>query len=253
MRSLIGVLGMALLIGACGSTEAVEMDTSEPWDLVWFSDSGGWGLAELWAERIEATHGVEVRVHDNAEGGLAAKTVLEFISTEGSSYAELVADAEIVVIYGNPENSGSTDDMKTCVSTRTDPRDPPVQYTAEDFEPYQDILRSIYERVFELREGNPTIVRAIDLYSPVIADWREAGIAEECTKAWETWAGVIRDTAAEFGVPTASMFDDFNGPSHDEDPREKGFIGSDGQHTNAAGRAAQLEVLDALGYEPIVP
>jgi hypothetical protein len=67
------------------------------------------------------------------------------------------------------------------------------------------------------------------------------------------WSETIHETATEYGVLTASMYDAFNGVDHDEDPRAKGYIGSDGQHTLPAGQVAQVETLDALGYEPIVP
>jgi hypothetical protein len=236
---------------AAGETEPVE--TSEPWDLVWFSDSTGWGVADLWGARIEQELGVEVRVHDYATGDLTASRVRAWIEADGSEHRESVAGAEVIVIFGNPIGSGATSDIGTCVSTSTAPRDPPQNYTAEDFLPYRDLLVSIYETVFDLRKGQPTVVRAIDMYNPVIADWREAGIEAECTTAWEAFSQTIRGAAAEFGVPTASMFDAFNGPSHDEDPREKGFIGSDKQHTTDEGKAAMVEVLHALGYDPVNP
>ena len=167
------------------------MDTSEPWDLVWFSDSTGFGLAELWGERIEQELGVEVRVHDKSAGGLAAATVLGWIDEGDSSLPvlrETLAEAEVVVVFGNPRQSGYTADEETCVSTSPFPRDPPMHYTAEDWAPYRDVLSSIYEVVFDLRDGEPTIVRAMDMYNPVIADWREAGIEAECMAAWEVFA-----------------------------------------------------------------
>jgi hypothetical protein len=236
---------------ATGETNPAE--TSEPWDLVWFSDSTGWGIADLWGERIAEELGVEVRVHDYATGNLTASLVRTWIEAEGSERRESLAGAEVIVIFGNPIGSGATSDIDRCVSTSTAPRDPPQHYTAEDFLPYRDLLVSIYETVFDLRQGQPTIVRAIDMYNPVIADHREAGIEAECTAAWEAFSQTIREAAAEFGVPTASMFDAFNGPNHDEDPREKGFIGPDKQHTTDEGKAAMVEVLHALGYDPVNP
>jgi hypothetical protein len=238
-------------------TEAAEetssTETSEPWDLVWFSDSTGWGVADLWAERLAEELGVEVRVHDYAAGNLSAGLIRTWIETEGSVHRESVAEAEVIVIFGNPIGSGATSDIGTCVSTSTAPRDPPQHYTAGDFLPYRDVLVSIWETVFDLRKGQPTIFRAIDMYNPVIADHREAGIEAECIAAWEAFSQTIREAAAEFGVPTASMFDAFNGPNHDEDPREKGFIGSDKQHTTDQGKAAMVEVLHGLGYDPTNP
>jgi hypothetical protein len=244
---------IVMLLAACGSSDASRLDTSEPWDLVWFSDSGGWGVAEAWADVIEESQGVEVRVHDHSVGGLSAVTLLDMLGNESSPVRDEVAAAEIVVVYGNPEGSGATSDIGICVSTSTARRDPPQRYDLADFAPYEEVLREIYDVIFELRDGRPTIIRAIDLYSPVIADWRAAGIDEECTAAWETWLQAIREAGAEYAVPTASMFDAFNGADHDEDPREKGYIGSDGQHTLPAGQAVQAQTLHALGYDPIVP
>jgi len=246
---------------------ANTLDIGEPWDLLWFSDSTGWGVAEEWAEQIGEDLGVEVAVNDRSEGGLPATIVLDVITGgAGDEYPipgrfrsvdaraqEWVAEAEIIVIHGNPLWSGATDDMETCFSTSTVRRDPPVRYSAEDFAPYKDVLRSIYEVVFELRDGAPTIVRAIDSYNPVIADWREAGIEAECTAVWEMYSQTIHEAAAEYRVPTASMFDAFNGPAHDEDPREKGYIGHDGRHTTEEGQREMVDVLAGLGYEPIPP
>jgi lysophospholipase L1-like esterase len=47
-----------------------------------------------------------------------------------------------------------------------------------------------------------------------------------------------------------SIFDVFNGPNHEEDPREKGWMEGDGYHPNDAGAAAIAEALAAVGFEP---
>jgi hypothetical protein len=254
MRRMAVVVIMLVAVSGCSGGAAGEMDTSEPWDLVWFSDSTGFGLAELWGERIEQELGVEVRVHDKSAGGLAAATVLGWIDEGDSSLPvlrETLAEAEVVVVFGNPRQSGYTADEETCVSTSPFPRDPPVHYTAEDWAPYRDVLSSIYEVVFDLRDGQPTVVRAMDMYNATIADWREAGIEAECMAAWEVFAQTIRDAAADYDVPTASMLDAFNGADHSEDPRDKGFISADKMHTTGEGKAAMVEALHALGYDPV--
>lgn len=242
---------LALVISGCGGAD-VELDKSEPWDLVWFSDSLGWDVAEAWADRIEEVEGVEVRVHDHAVGNLSAVLVRTWLTDE-PTIREEVAGAEVIVVNGNPEGSGATDDMKTCVSAMTLRRDPPERYALAEFEPYADVLRDIYDVIFELRAGQPTVIRAVDDFSGVLASWREAGIDVECTAAWGVWADVIENTADEYGVVTAAMYDAFNGADHDEDPREKGFIRSDGIHASPEGLATQVEVLHALGYAPIIP
>ena len=47
------------------------------------------------------------------------------------------------------------------------------------------------------------------------------------------------------------MLDAFNGADHSEDPREKGFISADKMHTTDEGKAAMVEALHALGYDPV--
>jgi hypothetical protein len=126
MRRVVAVLLVVILIGCSGE---VVMDTTEPWDLVWFSDSTGFGVADLWAERIEQELGVEVRVHDFSSGGLSANLVHMSIDYEDSERRALLSDAEVVLVFGNPVDSGYTADEATCVSTSTTPRDAPSQYT----------------------------------------------------------------------------------------------------------------------------
>lgn len=261
MRRSVVLLGAVLALVAFGGGCADEatLDTTGPWDLVWFSDSSGWFVADQWANRIEEDLGVEVRVHDHAEGGLSLVEVLDSLDGEDDgSHSRLpdlreeVANAEIVVVYGNPVDSGATTDIETCVSTDTTPRQGPTHYSEADWDPYREILDSIFETVVDLRGDQPTIVRAIDLYVPVIADWRDAGILNECTQAWEMWSQVIQDTASAYGIETVSMFNTFNGADHTEDPREKGYIGSDGEHTLPVGQSAMVEALHARGYTPSI-
>ena len=263
--ALVAAVSLALL-GGLGGVAAAQGEegepvsiASEPWDLVWFSDSSGFNVADLWAAQIEEGLGVEVRVHDHALGYLRAVEVLASLDEPTDGYSRLgdtrseVAEAEIILIFGNPADSGTTTDMESCVDTSTAPRDPPTRYSSEDLEPYRDVLVSSYERVFELVGDRPVIVRTIDWPNPFIADWPAAGVEEECTAAWEAWSDSIADATARFGVPLVSMYDAFNGPDHTEDPRAKGYAGYDGWHPSAAGGEAMVAALHETGYEPLHP
>lgn len=77
---------------------------------------------------------------------------------------------------------------------------------------YAGQLRAIFDRIFELRAGQPTIM---------------------------------------YDVTIASIDGLFNGPGHHEDPVDKGWIGPDGVHPSEAGTAAQVDFLDSLGYDPV--
>jgi hypothetical protein len=242
------VVVVALIGTSCGGGGTGELPT-DAWDLVWFSDSSGFGVAELWAERITAEQGVEVRVADHASGGLSAGAVLRQL--DRTEYQAEIREAEIILVYGNPLDSGLAHTSETCFEADPTPREPPSLQTEADWEPYRDDLREIYERIFDLRDGQPTIIRAMDLYLPVLASWREAGIEPECLHNFELFSAAVRHVADEYGVTTASMLDEFNGPDHDQDPVERGLISGDGIHTNAAGQAFMVDVLDSLGYEPV--
>jgi hypothetical protein len=243
-------LTAVVVLSGCGSDDA-QLDTSEPWDLVWITDSIGGGVADAWAERIEETEGVEVRVHNHIIGFLTIGNARQMISNDATIRDEL-ADAEIIVVYGNASET-APNDVGTCARTGPDPREAPNVYTSADFAPYGDEFRAIFDVVFELRSGQPTVIRTFDYYSGMLVDWGEAGIEPECTTDWEAQAASIHEAGDDYGVLTASFYDEFNGTDHDEDPREKGYISVDGFHPSTEGTATQVEVLHALGYDPIVP
>lgn len=241
------------------TTEAlpeVEVPGSgEPWDLVWISDSYGAGVAEAWADRIEEAEGVEVRVHNYIIGDLTIERAHSMI-TSAPTIREELADAEIIVVFGNPSRTAPSD-VWTCATpyrSGTGSREPPEYHTSADFAPYGDVFRDVYDVIFELRAGQPTVIRTYDAFAAPLADWREAGIEPECTASWEAQADAIHEAADEYGVLTASFYDAFNGTNHDEDAREKGYIAADGWHQSQdAGVTAQVEVLHALGYDPTIP
>lgn len=249
VASLTSVL---LLLASCGGAGA-QLNTSEPWDLVWISDSMGAGVAQRWADRIEETEGVEVRVHDRYKSEMSLVEVRDWLSDDGAAIRDEVAGAEIIVVFGNGSDSGPADYSGTCHVVSPTPRDPPNLYTPADFAPYGDALRDIYEVVFELRAGQPTVIRTFDVFAGMSVDWREAGIEAECTAFWESESEALREAAGDYGVAMVSFYDEFNGVDHDEDPREKGYISIDGYHASPEGVYFQVEVLHTLGYDAIVP
>jgi len=250
---------------ATTTTEAlpdVEVPGSgEPWDMVFISDSFGDRVAQAWADLIEEAEGVEVRVHDHATSNLSLVQVREWLTDDSSAFDfppvsmdELrgeVADAEIIFVYGNPLGAGP--DEEGCFPWPAQYSEPPERVTPADWAPYGDVLRDIFDVVFELRAGQPTVIRVADVWAAPIANWREQGVEAVCTAGSEAWAGVIREAADEYGVEMASWYDAFNGPDHDEDPVEKGYIGVDVYHQSREGAAVQAEVLHALGYDAIIP
>ena len=64
---------------------------------------------------------------------------------------------------------------------------------------------------------------------------------------------IIHQAAEAHGVPVAEVYWAFNGSNYDEDPNDKGWIGTDKVHTSKAGQQAIVDQLHELGYEPITP
>lgn len=250
MRVRVLVFGLvAVLAAGCGESP------KEAWDLVFFSDSGGWGVAERYAELASEELGREVRVHDYA---VPSQSVAEVLALVTGDAAETVAASEIVVVYGNPFGAGadrvtSAEVGGACMNGMNEFDDPPAPVTTADWQPYADMLGQVYDEVWQLRDGKPTVLRAIDLYAPVLAEWRAAGIEEECTALWEMQSGVMRSTAVANGATMVSPYDLLNGADHDQDAVAAGYVNARGIHTTDAGRDVVAAALDATGYEPSTP
>ena len=282
-RSMLAV--MTVIVAACGgegssettSTVTIPPSTTtpavteeafpmgQPVDLVYISDSGGRHVAERYAELAAEALDREVRLNRGVEADPAG------IRT---TFAAAVADAEIIVFYFNPgafeefmpepnirsgcfeavdAYSGDPDytGPPWTEGTRWEPV--PVVPTASDWAPYRDWLGEVWDAIWEVRQGRPVVLRAHDIYNPWFAQLTELGVEPECTAIWEGQTQAIRSAAEEHGAVFVSFFDLFNGPSHDEDPREKGWIGEDGMHANETGGAAAAEALAAVGFDLCEP
>ncbi len=226
----------------------------EPWDLVYMTDSTGWGVAAAYGQLAEEALGVEVRIHDLTKGGLSAVRMRELLDI--ALYAEDFAEAEIIVVFGNPVGSGielPAPDIETCVSTSSYVRPPPARSETADWAAYREVLGSVFDRIWELRDGKPTVFHAVDMYAPVLGQWEAGGVLAECTREWETMSDQVRAAAEAHGVLMVSVFDALNGPEHDRDLVELGWVLSDGEHLNAEGVEQVAEALAAAGFEPLVP
>ena len=122
------------------------------------------------------------------------------------------------------------------------------------FSAYIADLKEIYSIIFEIRKGQPTIIRAIDAYNPRLQiDCQPDGVLDECITCWENYNNAIHQAADEFGVLVAPVFDTWNGLDHTENPNDKGYTRDDQTHPNEKGAEVIAQLLRDLGYEPMVP
>jgi|GEM_PF-517636 len=286
------ILCLPLLLAACGQEETVNQSgitpsppaaeptptpippTSSPgsfsplsesaqtpqveWHLVVIGDSSLWGLGEAFASRIESDLGVQVVLTDFALPSLSAGTVLEALQAEkppSTRLAKELADdlrqADVVVMFVNPLDSVDPEqplDLDGCFVNRS-----PASCNPETYAQYTADLKAIWAKILALRAGQPTILRATDIYNPLVSPWNEAGVFGACTECWENTSHAACLAAEAYNIPFLSRYDAFNGTNHDEDPREKGYIHADGEHPTELASQFTAELLSGMGYEPVSP
>lgn len=261
------ILALVFVLAISGVVYAADsLDELEEWDLVYITDSSGMGVADKFADNIERETGKTVRIpgYGYTVGGLSALRVLQALQSDPESLSDIkfkslqadIAEAEVIVFFANPRgdpSKGGVQDemMEKCMdcASVTHLKDCTLQL----YEPYIENLKAIYEEILALRNGKPTIIRAVDFYNPLISEHRKRNMEIECTQCWEIFNTAIRQAANAFNIPFVSVYDVFNGLNHDEDPREKGYIRTDGVHTSKRGQQVIADLLSEAGYEPVEP
>ena len=261
--SIIFISVFLILLAGCAqpktidAKEVITKENVQEWDLLWISDSSGWGVVDIYAGYVAEDLGIEINVNDQWMGGLAAGEVLASLNGEPNPnldltrMSEYIKEAEIIVFYGNPELSKSTDNpwdwncgqgMEACDVNSCD---------METFDLYIEHIKEIYSIIHTLRKGQPTIIRAFDAYNPAI-NRRCTQHYDECLQCWENYNKAIHMAADEMGVPVANVFDAWNGPDHTQDPNDKGYTW-DGEHPSEKGAEVIANLVRGLGYEMVIP
>jgi len=233
------------------------------WDLLFVSDSSGWNVADIYGEMIAEDMGVNVNVMDQWKGGLSLKRLLnalrEDLGTDGDAdmkkMRESVAQAEVIVVYGNPNGSIMEENPMDWECGESIIKDCYVNNCSmESFQLYIDHFKEVYSIIFELRAGKPTLIRTFDAYNPVlITQCAGNDTVNVCLQCWENYNQAIHTAADEMGIPVANVFDAWNGTDHTEDPNDKGYTQPDGIHPNKEGATVIAQLLRDLGYDPITP
>jgi hypothetical protein len=248
------VVGLLASVAACGGDESSEpFPAGAPIDVVVLADSGGSGVADLYAAKAAEALDREIRVHDHSIGGARIDRILSGIRND---WADDVSDAEIIVFYVHPGGFDPPSFTEPCLSgggALGYIGDPPVATSVEDWQEFGDMLDQVYDEIWELRAGRPTILRAYGVWGPWLSRYREMGIESACMAGEEALDQVRRESAEAHGAIYVSMLDVFNGPDRDQDPVEKGWIEADGTHLNAEGQVVLTDALAAVGFEVSEP
>jgi len=229
---------------------------SDQWTLVVIGDSSVWGLGKAFAAQIEKDVGVQVVLKDFAKGGLSAGEVLDELSGEGKRFdikelPEALEEADVVVMWVNPSCSNDPEKPLNISGCLSNLPQLPITCGPETFELFIADVESIWAKIIEISDGRPIILRAMDIYMPLVAPHKESGLTEICNECFVNTSNAARYAAETYAIPFLSRYDAFNGPDHLEDPREKGYIVADGEHPSDLACEFTADLLSQMGYELI--
>ena len=184
MARVFFLLALALILTACTTPTAtpspqptMPVGPDVVWDLFIIGDSSLWKLGKAYAAQIEKDVGVQVVLHDNSNNRSSAGAVLKVLqagSTPQDNLPDALRDADVVVMFVNPEESIDPQyplDIEQCFLFKA-----PASCTPESFEQYTADLQAIWAEILRLRDGQPTILRATDLYNPLVSPWNRKNV-----------------------------------------------------------------------------
>jgi hypothetical protein len=240
-------------------TQVVSTSKDEAFHLLLLGDSSLSLLKETLPPLIERDLGVKVVVDDHGASGLGLNSVLQQLRTGKSDFSELTGLSEafgtadmVVMFVGDPTGSlipGNEFNQNGCIFGDS----PPVNCNPASLEQYTTDLKWIWGEIFRLRNGQPTILRTMDLYTPLIIQYKENGILLDCTRCFENYSNAIHLAAEAYHIPFIRRYDVFNGVNHDEDAVAKGYILEGDVHPSILGAQVIAEYITQLGYEPVPP
>jgi hypothetical protein len=215
------------------------------WNYAVLGDSSSWGFPKFYAEYIEADLGVKVTVLDWTVGGMTSREVLRQLRSNKQERLD-VSQAEVVTFYGNPLHF-----IGLCIAGGI-PSDQ-CKCSLQEVAGYKAELNAIAGEIFSLRKGQPTIIRTYTRFMPFYRQWREQGLFDEYRRCVAALDAAILEVGKEHGILVADTGLALNGPNHDQDPYDKGYLLEDGIHENDVGAKVVADVFRKLGYESIIP
>jgi lysophospholipase L1-like esterase len=211
--------------------------------------SGGDGYPKLVAGALEQASGHAISTFNEGVNGATSSDLLGLLRKDQRIRDE-VADADIVTVdIGGTDFEDAEATYLYADCGGSDGRECLRSTTAN----FQKHLTGILDVILELRAGNPTALRTVDVYASHV-DLQSAG-----TKAWKVLLPYLRAINTTIAKETrrhdgmvAENFAAWNGPEGTDDPADDGLLASDGIHPNEAGQQAIADLLTGLGLSPLV-
>lgn len=252
-----------VLVTACGggSTESSDggagsKESTAPartWDLVLMGDSILLPQRSALEIRLEDDLEVGMRRHDWINPDLALHTVggersgdlLERLRRDDELRSDL-SEAEVIV-FDVPV--GMINDL--CPDPTTITADEQARCFGEVVPQYEDDVDAIFAEVVDLRSPADAIIRVTDVWQLFWPTLHDTGDYDIVRSAWQAMNGAVAAAADRHGIPLIRAYDEFTGPTGDRDPVAAGDVSADELHLSAQGVSRFVELVAALGYEPL--
>lgn len=214
-------------------------------------------FVDRYAEALTEATGESVAIRNLARPSLRVEVLLQELMA-GSSMQDAAASADAVIVgVGNSDAPWNiTDDACDGPATAVElvPWD---RYSAEciatEVERFRPAFDALFERIVELRAGQPTILRTINRYNDWIGfDGVVPPEAVEISVAYNVaWNAMICATAEADGFACGDVGAAFNGA--DGRTASGDLLAADYLHPSDKGYERIAEVLVELGFAPLVP
>ena len=261
LRWLVPFALVVLLLPACSDSGSSSLtapsDSDRPLILVMYGDSlltfpQNGGAIVAYIEMLEEDLGVPVNLQLPAAMGpccFPPRIVHHLTSDQARSQLER---ADVVIIesplaellnaaivaaglFGsNPADCGG-DDHQQCLR--------------DSLAGYKDGVEEIFSLLTEAVDPSETLIRAVDGYAPFVEDQLAADTLQITNPYWQEAQEFFAETAAKYGIPTAQVFTEFNGPDGTDDPQDRGLMWSDRLHPSEAGVLLIADLIYDLGYD----
>jgi len=213
------------------------------------------GFVDLYADAVGAATGREVTVRNLSQhNGLQVDGLRQELRSDALRMGALsAADVIVVSIATNDVPWNISDDACDGPSEEVSWSKYTEACIAAEVARLTPKYEEVFQRIVTLREGKPTILRALGRYNDWIG-WPGEAVPPEAVAATvavvAAWQDMVCRAAEASGFLCADLATRFNGPDGTEP--SGGLLADDYTHPSDKGNEAIAEVLIDLGFAPLV-
>ncbi|HLO02511.1 MAG TPA: GDSL-type esterase/lipase family protein [Symbiobacteriaceae bacterium] len=226
---------------------------STTWTYTALGDSLGTGFGALqgyvprYQSYMATDTGNSVNLTNLSVNGWTSTDLLGAIRTDSSMRRSVKGSQVVTWDIGGNDLRGARSSYKSGTCGGADNQDCLRAAVAT----FQANWNAIVQEIKTLRAGASTIYRTIDVYNPYVNEDKADGSFTVMAPYLAQINDQIHAQASTYGYQYGKVWDAFNGPNHDTDPADKGWIFIDGLHPNDTGHKVIADLLRGLGYAPL--